>query len=321
MTRMPPVATVFGGTGFIGRRIVRALARAGAQVRVASRVPERAYALRPCGVPGQIVPVACDGGPEAIARVLAGSDWVVNTVGQLFEKKARPFERAHVDIPRAIAQACAGCGVGRFVHISALGVEHSRARYALTKQAGEEAIRAAFPAATILRPSVVFGPDDNFFNQFASLARIAPALPLIGGGKTRFQPVFVDDVAAAALNALTWPALPPENPQGKTYELGGPEVFTFREILERIALWTGRARPLVSVPWGLARLQAAMAEWLPVPPLTRDQVELLRTDSVTAPGAAGLKDLGVIPTTVESVVPFYLERYREGGPFGVREAA
>lgn len=321
MTRTPPVATVFGGTGFIGRRIVQGLARAGALVRVASRVPERAYALRPYGVPGQVVPVRCDGSPESIAGAVAGSDWVVNAIGQLFEKKRAPFTRAHIEIPAAIAGACTQAGVSRLVHISALGVDRSRARYAVTKREGEQAVERDFPAATILRPSVVFGSDDAFFNRFAAMSLVSPVLPLIGGGKTRFQPVFVEDVARAALEALTRPSVNGVDPRGKIYELGGPQIFTFREILGLVVRWTGRERRLVSIPWGLARLQAAMAECLPTPPLTRDQVELLRTDNVCTPGTPGLADLGIVPTDVESVVPAYLERYRQGGPFGLPRAA
>lgn len=321
MTHRPPVVTVFGGTGFIGRQIVRTLAREGTQVRIATRVPERAFFLRPCGTPGQIVPVPCDGGPDAVARAVAGADWVVNCIGLLFEKKRSGFDRAHVDIPRAIAQSCARTKVLRFVHLSALGIDRSQARYALTKKAGEQAALDSFPMATILRPSVVFGPDDNFFNQFGGLSLIAPALPLIGGGQTRLQPVFVNDVAQAACNALTLSSLPPQDPRGKTYELGGPECVTFREVLERIARWTGRRRFLVSIPWGLARIQARILECLPTPLLTRDQVELLRTDSVVSPGALTLLDLGVNPTDMNSIVPSYLERYRDGGPFGLKEAA
>lgn len=321
MTRKPHIVTVFGATGFIGRQIVAALARRGAQIRVASRVPERAYFLKTSGAPGQIVPVACDGGPESIARAVAGAQWVVNAIGILFEKKTATFDHAHVDIPAAIARGCAQGGAARFVHLSALGVDRSNARYALTKRAGEQAVQSAFPAATILRPSVVFGPDDNFFNQFAGMARMSPALPLIGGGKTRFQPVFVGDVAQAVCQALSLPPVPPHDPRGKVYELGGPDVLTFRKILERIETWTGRRRALVSIPWGLARFQAAILEYLPTPPLTRDQVELLRTDNVVAPGALTLADLGVTPTSMDLVVPGYLERYRDGGPFGMREAA
>lgn len=321
MTRMPRIATVFGATGFIGRQIVGALARTGAQVRVASRVPERAFFLKTCGAPGQIVPIACDGRPESVGRAIEGAEWVVNAIGILFEKKHATFDRIHAELPGVIARECARSGVMRMVHLSALGVDRSQSRYAQTKLAGENAIQAAFPAATILRPGVVFGPDDHFFNQFAAMARIAPALPLIGGGKTRFQPVFVGDVAQAVCNALVWPPVPPHDPRGKIYELGGPEILTFRDILDLIARWTGRRRPLVSIPWGFARFQAAILENLPTPPLTRDQVELLRTDNVVTQGALTLADLGVNPTAMDCIVPAYLERYRDGGPFGAQDAA
>lgn len=315
------VATVFGGTGFIGRQVVRALARKGITVRVATRVPERAFFLKPCGSVGQIVPVLCRyDDAESVAAAIKGADYVVNCIGLLFERGRARFQRAHVEIPATIAKACAAHKVERLVHLSALGIDSGRARYAQTKKAGEEAVRAAFPAATILRPSVVFGPEDNFFNKFAALARTAPFLPLIGGGKTRFQPVYVGDVADAAVAALTLPARGETDPRGRIFSLGGPETLDFRDIYARLFRFTARRRPLVSLSWSAARLQALFLGLLPTPLLTRDQVELLQTDAVVPAGAPGLAALGVEPVALDAVLPVYLERFRAGGRFGNRPA-
>jgi NADH dehydrogenase len=221
-----------------------------------------------------------------------------------------------------IAQACASCGVERFVHISALGIDGAKSRYAQTKRSGEEAVLNAFPSATILRPSVVFGPEDNFFNMFAALAQFLPALPLIGGGKTRFQPVYVGDVATAALCALQLPTIGEQNPQGRIYALGGPEIVSFKEIYKRLFEWTGRERALIALPFWVARIGAFLLQMLPPRPLlTPDQVRSLETDSIVPQGAAGLEDLGIIPTGMTLIVPGYLERFRSGGRFSATKAA
>lgn len=302
-------ATIFGGTGFAGRRIVAELAKRGLTVKIATRVPERAYFLKTCGVPGQIVPLACDyNDPASIANAVRGSDYVVNCVGILFERRKGDFVRAHADIPRNIAQACARHGVAGLVHLSALGADRGLSRYAHTKLEGESAVRAAFPAAVILRPGVMFGPGDSFFNMFAELARYTPALPLIGGGKTALQPVYAGDVATAAVAALETPGA-----AGKTYELGGPEIVTFREVYERLAVLTGRRRCLVGVPFALAKIEAAVLNLLPRPLLTPDQVESLKTDSVVTPGALTLGSLGIAPTPMGAILPGQLARYRPGG--------
>lgn len=323
MTLSTKIATVFGGTGFVGRQIVRELAKLGVRVKVATRVPERAYFLRPCGVVGQIVPFACSyHEPASIAEAVQGSDFVVNCVGILYEKgKKQTFKHAHVDLPANIASACAKAGVERLVHISALGLEDSTSRYAATKRDGEKAVLSNFPAATILRPSVIFGEDDDFFNKFAEMARYLPFLPLIGGGHTKFQPVYVGDVADAVMVALTWPVVGPDNPQGRIYELGGPEVLNFKEIYERLFQYTHRPRPLVEVPYGLAKMQAFFMGILPQPPLTRDQVESLKTDSVVTDKALTFENLGITPTALASVLPLYMETYRAGGRFGEKQAA
>ncbi len=307
-------ACIFGGTGFIGRQIVRELAKRGVTIKVATRVPERAYFLRPAGVVGQVVPVQCDyNDADSIKSAVQGCDYVVNCVGLLYEKKGKQsFQHAHVDVPARIATACAKNTIKAFVHVSALGVEDSQAKYAQTKLEGEKAVQANFPKATILRPSVVFGEGDDFFNKFAEMARYAPALPLIGGGETKFQPVFVGDVADAAIQCLEDSAT-----QGKVYHLGGPEKVTFKEIYERLFEYTGRKRLLVTLSYPIAKVQARLLSLLPVPPLTMDQVELLKSDNVVADGAIGFADLDIEPTGMDVVLPHYLETYRPGGRYSV----
>lgn len=310
------IVTIFGGTGFIGQQIVRALAHQGIRVKVATRIPERAFFLKPCGTPGQIVPIACRyDDPASIAAAIKGSNSVINTIGQLFEKGKATFQRAHVDIPTAIARACADNNIERFVHLSALGIDNAQSNYAKTKMAGEKAIRDLFPKATILRPSVVFGPGDNFFNKFGSLSRISPFLPLIGGGKTRFQPVYVGDVADAVCAAIMRPALPGSDPRGKTFELGGPETLDFIDIYKRLFRFTGRPRLMIPLSWGQARLKALFLGLLPTPPLTRDQVEQLHSDAVVSENALTFYNLGLVPTAMDVILPTYLERFRPGGRF------
>lgn len=314
--------TIFGGTGFLGRYIVARLARAGAVIRVATRHPQSAYFLRTNGVVGQIVPVLSNySSPEEIARDVAGADIVINCLGILNQSRKSKFSRLHTDVPQWIAQACAAAQVSRFVHVSALGVDKSASEYAKTKLAGEQAVLAAFPAATILRPSVLFGPEDNFFNMFASLARIAPALPLVGGGKTRFQPVYVGDVADAVLEVVTRSASSTNAPLGKTYELGGAEILSMRDVYQRMFEITGVKRMLVTLPWGIARVQAAFFSILPNPPLTNDQITSLQTDSVVAPASQTLADLGITPTALNTILPGYLDRFRPGGRFAEKKRA
>jgi NADH dehydrogenase len=309
-----PIATVFGGTGFIGRHVVRRLADAGHAVRVAVRDTEAALALKPLGVPGQVVPLHAPLGEAAlVARAVAGAGQVVNLVGILAQRRAGDFDRVHHRGAAAIAAAAAAAGVQRLVHVSALGAAaDSPSQYARSKAAGEAAVRAAFPGAVILRPSVVFGPADQFFNRFARLAQLLPAMPVFEGG-TRFQPVHVGDVADAVIAGLTRADAP-----GRTFELGGPKVWTMREILAWILAQTGRSRPLIDVPRAIAELQARVLERLPGQLLTRDQLVLLRRHNVVAPGAAGLAALGITPLAIEQTVPGYLARYRSG-PVGARE--
>ncbi len=307
--------TVFGGSGFIGRYVVQQLAQAGWMIRVAVRHPVRAAFLKPLGEIGQITPLCVRvQDHEAVAAVLHEADAAVNLTGLLFESGKQRFQAVHVEAAKAIAESAAAAGCKAFVQVSAIGADPgAEAVYARTKGEGEAAVRAAFPQATILRPSVVFGQEDGFFNRFAEMAQFSPALPLVGGGKTRFQPVYVGDVARAVAIALQTPAC-----QGKTYELGGPRRYSFKELLELMMQTTGRKRALINLPFGLASLQARFLELLPEPPLTRDQVTLLRSDNVVSEGALTLQDLEIEPTAVESIIPTYLDQYRVGGRYSQR---
>lgn len=305
------LVTVFGGSGFLGRHTIRALAKAGWRIKVAVRHPNRAFFLRPLGAVGQIDFVKCDvADPESVAAALMGAQAAVNLAG-ILTPRGQSFEVVQDKGAANVAQAAAKAGIGALVHVSAIGADdQSDSDYAVTKAKGEAAVRKAFPNAVILRPSVLFGPEDNFFNKFAELARFLPALPLIGGGHTRFQPVFVGDVAQAIATALSSAAA-----QGRTFELGGPSVYSFKDLLQLILRETGRKRALVPLPFTLATINAAFLQILPKPVLTVDQVRLLKKDNVVAPTAAGLADLGITPTSVEAVVPSYLWRYRPKGEY------
>jgi uncharacterized protein YbjT (DUF2867 family) len=306
---MTDVATVFGGFGFIGRYVVRRLARAGKTVRVAVRNTERALFLKTAGSIGQIVPLyAPVTDAAAVHRAVEGADWVVNLVGVLTESRAASFQAIHADAAALVAKTAAAAGVQRLVHISAIGADpNSDSRYAASKGKGETAVRAAFPGATILRPSIVFGPEDNFFNRFAGMTRMLPFMPVIEGA-TRMQPVYAGDVAAAVLAALQSDAA-----VGRTYELGGPKVWLFVDLLAYILKVTGRDIPLVNMPVPLVRLQACLLELLPGKLLTRDQLKMLARDNVVASDALSLSSLGISPTAVEQIVPDYLRRFRAGG--------
>jgi len=303
------LVTIFGGSGFLGRHTVRALARAGFRIKVATRHPNRAFFLRPLGSVGQIDFVKSDvADADSVAQALAGSDAVVNLTGILFQR-GQTFEEVQADGAAHVARAAAAAGVGALVHVSAIGADaESESAYAVTKAEGEAAVREAFPNAVILRPSIVFGPEDGFFNKFAEMARYFPALPLIGGGKTRFQPVFVGDVAQAIVAGLS-------RQDGRIYELGGPSTYSFKELIQLILRETGRRRALVPVPFSIAFLQGAVLQLMPTPPLTVDQVKLLKKDNVAAATAPGLADLGITPTSVEAVIPSYLWRYRAKGEY------
>ena len=307
-----PVVTVFGGSGFIGRYVVEKLAKRGWMIRVAVRRPDDALFLKTAGQLGQIAPIAANiRDQRSVEAAVAGADAVINLVGILFESGPQRFAKVQAEGPGRIAAAAAAAGVRQMVHISAIGADSaSPAAYGRSKAAGEQAVRAAFPAATILRPSIVFGPEDSFFNRFAAMTRLSPALPLIGGGRTRFQPVYVVDVADAVLAALERP-----DAAGQTYELGGPGTYSFRDLMQLLLQEIGRRRLLIPIPFALASLQGALLQCLPSPPLTLDQVRLLKRDNVVSPGAKGLADLGIAPMAVEVILPTYLDKYRPGGSY------
>jgi NADH dehydrogenase len=301
---------VLGGSGFIGRYVVKRLAARGDVIAVGCRNAEQAKFLKPMGAVGQIATLNVTIADEPmLAAYLAGNEALVNCVGILRESGAQRFDLVHHTGPARLARLAREAGVERFVHISAIGADpRSASAYARTKAAGEQAVRDAFPTATILRPSVVFGPEDQFFNRFATMAMLAPALPLIGGGETRFQPVYVGDVADAVVKCLDDPAA-----AGRTYELGGPRTYSFRQLIELMLAEIRRKRFLVNLPFGLAAFQARLMSVLPSPPLTPDQVELLKRDNVVSAGAMTLASLGIAPTAVEAILPTYLDRFRRGG--------
>lgn len=298
--------TVFGGSGFLGRYVVQRLAARHARIQVPSRTPNRVRHLQPMSDPGQIVVEPLNlGSEQALSRYLTGSSAVVNLIAILHERKKGDFQAVHVDLAGRLARAARTAGVERLVHVSAIGADPtSSSAYARTKAAGEAAVREAFAEATIMRPSVVFGPEDDFLNRFAAMAKFLPALPLIGGGRTRFQPVYVGDVA----NAITT-ALQREDAAGTTYELGGPRVYTFEELMRWLLRTVGRKRLLLPLSFDLAKLQGRFLEYAPEPPLTRDQVELLKYDNVVADDAKTFEDLGVRPTPMELIAPEYLVRH------------
>ena len=303
---------VIGASGFIGRYVVKRLAACGTAVAAIQRDVDAAKFLVPMGDVGQIARISVDIADERrLAAALAGADALVSLVGILHETGRRSFEAVHHHGAARIGRLAAAAGVRRVVHVSALGADPgATAAYLRSKAAGETALRAAYPMAVILRPSVVFGPEDDFFNRFARLAVRLPAVPLIGGGRTRFQPVYVGDVADAVMRALDEPAA-----AGRIYELGGPRIYTFRRLIELVLAETHRRRFLVPVPAALLRLPAAILERLPNPPLTRDQLRMLEHDSVVAPDALTLADLGLAATSIEAILPTYLDRYRRGGWF------
>ena len=303
------VATVFGGSGFIGRYVVKRLAAQGYVVRVASRDTERAKDLMTTGRVGQVVPLYVALGNDAtVQRAVDRADVVVNLVGILAERREGDFRRVQAEGAGRIATAAAAAGVRRMVQISAIGADPaSDSAYARSKGEGEAAVRAAMPGATILRPSIVFGAEDKFFNRFGAMAMTLPVMPVIHGD-TRFQPVYVGDVADAVLAGLDQDAA-----LGATYELGGPRVYSFRELLAWILQETRRRRIMWDVPLGLARVQARLGELVPGKPFTRDQLLLLGHDNVASADHPGLAALGVTPTPLELVVPAYLDRYRAGG--------
>ncbi len=310
------VITIIGGSGFVGRHIVRALARRGYRIRVACRRPDLAGHLQPLGNTGQIMAVQANVRyPASLAAACEGAYAVINLTGVLHSGGAQSFDAVHVFGAEASAKAAKAARARVFIQMSAIGAdEASGAEYARSKAEGEKRARAGFPGAIVLRPSIVFGPEDSFFNRFAELARFSPFLPLIGGGHTRFQPVFAGDVGEAVARLVD-----AGEADGKTYELGGPEALTFRQLMRFTLDTIGRNRLLVTLPWGIARIQAAIMGLLPNPMLTTDQVEMLKHDNVVSEEARReqrtLEGLGITPQGIEGIVPGYLYRYRKAGQF------
>ena len=333
------VVTVFGGSGFIGRHVVQRLAAQGVIVRVAVRDLEAAMFLKPLGDVGQVILTAVDiKDTEQVAGAVDGAQAVINLVGILSPWFKQTFDAVHVEGARNIATEASRAGVRHLVHLSAIGADaQSPALYGRTKAAGEEAVRAAFPEATIIRPSVVFGPEDNFFNMFAGMTRFSPVLPVFGcplfpkislfqgdhlidvdfygDGGTKFQPVYVGDVADAVMAALDGAAS-----QGRTYELGGPHIYSFKALMELVLARIGRKRLLVPYPFGLAMIGAWFLEKLPNPLLTRDQLLLLQRDNVVGEGALTFADLNLTPTGAEAILPTYLNRFQPPKRQGLRTA-
>ncbi len=310
---MTQVITVIGGSGFVGRHLVQRLAKTGAQIRLGVRNVEAAKRLKPLGNVGQIVPMGVDiGRGIGLEAAVAGADVVINLVGILAPGGGNAsFEAIQAEGAGRVAEAAKAAGVARFIQMSALGANaESKSRYAQTKAAGELAVQAVYPDAVIFRPSIIFGPEDGFFNRFAAMAQMAPALPLIGGGETKFQPVFVGDVAEAIVSVVHDPAIT------GIYELGGPSTYTFKELMV-FTLETAHLKAvLLPLPFFAASLLGSVMQLIPGAPITADQVELLKTDNVVSGRYPGLTELGLPAATIEAIVPAYLARFHPGGRFG-----
>lgn len=311
--------TVFGGSGFVGRAIVRALAQEGLRVRIACRRTELAEPIKTAGDVGQITLMRTNlRYPDSVSAAIIGSEAVVNASGIPFQRGRQRYQSVHVDGARAIARAASAAGVQRLVHISGIGADHRNSTnpYVRSKVDAEDAVVADFGSVTIVRPSVVFGPDDVMFNRMAQIAAKAPLLPVVGDGSMKVQPVFVGDVGAAVACILARP-----DTAKTVFELGGPRVYTYREIAALVLHQINRSKPIVGVPAAAMKFAAFFAEFLPVPPLTRDQVELLTQDNIARPGNRGLDDLGIRPTAAEAILPTYLDRYRAGGRYNQQAPA
>ena len=311
------IVTVFGGTGFVGRHLVAALVKEGAIVRVPSRLKNAGYALRTGAAVGQVVPMQVDfKDKKSIENCVEGADFAVNLIGVLYETPRQFFERVHIDVARDIAKAAKKAGIKHFVHMSSLGADdESGSRYLRSKSLGEQAVLKAFPTTMVLRPSIIFGEGDGFFCRFAKLARFLPVLPLIGGGKTKFQPVFVCDVIDAIMISLTEEEMNIKDMEGIIVECGGPQVYTFKELLEYTLDQIHLKRALIPLPFWFAKFKAWFWEKLPGRLLTRDQVNALKYDSVVTGKHTTIEDMGIVPTPLEVIVPEYLESYRQGGQF------
>jgi uncharacterized protein YbjT (DUF2867 family) len=306
------VITVFGGSGFVGRYIVRALAKTGARIRVAVRNPHTAIHTTTSGTVGQITPIFCNiRNYKSVEDALHGADIAINCVGILHPSGKQSFPAVQAQGAEHIAHAAMRLQLKRVIHLSAIGAaENSQSHYARSKGLGEQNMLRYFPKVTILRPSVIFGAEDNFCNRFAKMASLSPFLPLIGGGHTKFQPIYVGDVVDAVMSAIN-----NEKTAGKIYEIGGSEILTFKQILEKICFHTKKPRLLLHVPFTFARIGAWFAEFLPNPAITNDQLILLEQDNIASPLLGSLRDLGVKPRTMDSILPTYLQRYQTAAPY------
>ena len=316
MAANPGLVTVFGASGFLGRYVIRALTARGWRVRAAVRNPHTSHELKVMGDVGQVQLMQANVRfPQSVIRAVDGADAVINLVGALFETGRQTFDALHVGAPDIIGEACAAAGIDNLAHVSAIGADtNSESEYARTKAEGEDILREHVASADILRPSILFGTEDEFFNRFAGLTAFAPALPLLGGGRTKLQPVFVEDVANAVAISVT------RGTSGQTFELGGPRSYRFKALMEFILDTIGKKRLLLPVPWFAANIMGFCGEIsgaLPFvkPFLTRDQVKSLKSDNVVAENAAGFEAFDIRPETIEAIVPTYLAKYRKYGQF------
>ena len=307
------IATIFGGSGFIGRHLIRRLTEKGFRIVIATRSPYLHGYLKPLGNPGEIDLEEVNLFDEERLKVLTNnSDVVINLVGILYETRKQKFDNIHVMFPDLLSRVCAEQNIKKLVHISALGInEKVSAQYMQSKLKGEQDILNNFKNSVIIRPSIVFGPEDNFFNKFATLTEFLPALPLIGGGQTKFQPIYVGDVAKSIVAILE-----KEEIDNNIFELGGPEIFTFKELMKILLREIKKKRFLISIPFGMAKFQSYFMQLMPTPLLTPDQVEMLKYDNVVSGQYPSLRDLGIIGTTIQSILPKYIYRFRKGGQFG-----
>ena len=307
------IIAIFGASGFIGRHLIRQLTRSGYRIKAATRNPYLAGYLKPLGNPGQIELIKVNiFNTEDVRQVLKNCDFAINLVGILYETRKQKFSQIHAQFPQLLSNLCKELGIRNLIHLSALGVKKKHvSKYMQTKLQGEKNIQGTFKPSVILRPSVFFGPEDKFFNIFASIAQFSPVLPLIGGGKTKFAPIYVGDVAKAITKSLEL-----NNSESKIYELGGPENYTFKELMEILLTEIKKKRFLLHIPFSVAKFQSYFLQMLPKPLLTTDQVELLKYDSITSGDYPALNDLGIIGKSIRAILPKYIYRFRTGGQFG-----